>query len=64
MMKKHIFIHIGMHKTASSALQGFLTHNAEALNNLGVSYPFPEARSVVKSGACTGNLMHVVQSQS
>ncbi len=60
-MGKKIILHIGLPKTGSSAIQAFLSRNVEALASQGISYPFPELTSVVEAGACTGNLLHVMQ---
>lgn len=38
-MDRTIFIHAGMHKTGSTAIQKFLTGNAERLRGLGVHFP-------------------------
>jgi hypothetical protein len=62
--KRHIYIHIGLPKTGSSALQGLLSYNAKTLAQYGVSYPFPESAAVVSSGFCSGNLVHKVQKQA
>lgn len=40
-MKKTIYIHIGMHKTGSSAIQAFLTLNYNTLKRKGVLFPNP-----------------------
>jgi hypothetical protein len=62
--RKRIFIHIGLPKTGSSALQAFLSHNADRLERLGFSYPFPEAAATVTSGTCSGNLLHVMPARA
>lgn len=59
-MKKRVIIHIGFHKTGSSALQAFLTQNVAALAVGGVDYPYPEPDSVVAAGGCSGNLMQIL----
>lgn len=59
---KNIYLHIGMTKTGSSAIQAYLSKNAGLLGLQGIDYPFPEAESVISSGVCTGNLLHVMQS--
>jgi hypothetical protein len=38
-MEKTLFIHIGAHKTATSAIQTFLSQNREVLKKKGVLYP-------------------------
>lgn len=63
-MDKRIIIHIGMPKTGSSAIQAFLSRNVDALASLGVSYPFPETDLVMDVGACSGNLIHVIQQRA
>jgi hypothetical protein len=60
--KRHIIFHVGQPKTASSALQGFLSANVKKLEEKGVSYPFPESAYAISSGTCAGNLMHTMQS--
>jgi hypothetical protein len=40
-MRKRIFIHIGTHKTGTSAIQNFLFRNREALSEKGFFYPLP-----------------------
>lgn len=57
---KRVFIHVGVPKTGSSALQAFLLLHASALEQQGISYPFPEAEVTVTAGTCTGNLLHVM----
>lgn len=59
--QKRVFIHVGLQKTGSSALQAFFTKNAKQLAHMGVSYPSPEAEAIVTSGVCTGNVLHVMQ---
>lgn len=61
---KRIFIHVGLPKTGSSALQAFFSLNAAAMERRGVFYPFPEASVTVSSGTCTGNLLHVMQREA
>lgn len=61
---KRIFIHIGTTKTGSSALQAYFSHNAPALEEMGISYPNPENAAIVAHGVCTGNLLHVMQRQA
>lgn len=59
--QKNIYLHIGMTKTGSSAIQAYLSKNAGLMGAHGIDYPFPEAESVISSGVCTGNLLHVMQ---
>jgi len=40
-MRKRLFIHIGTHKTGTSAIQNFLFRNREALREKGFFYPLP-----------------------
>ncbi|MCG3267396.1 hypothetical protein [Yoonia sp. I 8.24] len=61
MKKRHIFLHIGLPKTGSSALQECLTINAKALADQGISYPFPESLGTISSGVCTGNMVHIIE---
>jgi len=60
--KRKIIFHIGQPKTGSSALQAFLSVNANRLAECGIGYPFPEGESTVASGYCTGNVVHTMQS--
>ncbi|MEO0911309.1 MAG: hypothetical protein AAFX96_13555 [Pseudomonadota bacterium] len=62
MTKRKIIFHIGQPKTGSSALQAFLSVNANRLAECGIGYPFPEGESTVASGYCTGNVVHTMQS--
>lgn len=39
MIKKKLYLHIGTHKTGSTALQVYLTHNRSTLRKSGVLYP-------------------------
>ena len=39
-MKKTLFVHVGTHKTGSSAIQRFLTENRDRLENYGYKYDF------------------------
>ena len=59
--RRRIFVHIGAHKTGSSALQAYLSLNSTKLRELGFSYPFPENSDTIKTGVCTGNILHVMQ---
>lgn len=61
---KRIFIHVGVPKTGSSALQAFLSLQADVLERQGISYPFCEAEVTVNAGTCTGNLLHVIQKKA
>ena len=38
-MKKKLYLHIGMGKTGTTALQDFFAHNRQALGEMGISYP-------------------------
>lgn len=58
--KKNIFIHVGIPKTGSSALQAYLSNNSNLFEKFGLSYPFPEESITVQHGTCIGNLMHVM----
>ncbi|WP_156029484.1 hypothetical protein [Archaeoglobus fulgidus] len=39
MKEKELYLHIGMHKTGTSAIQKFLWTHGKVLKNLGVLYP-------------------------
>ncbi|MCW5695332.1 MAG: hypothetical protein KIS96_01225 [Bauldia sp.] len=60
MTKKRVIIHIGFHKTGSSALQTFFSENVDALLAAGIDYPYPEPESVVSVGSCSGNVVQVL----
>lgn len=59
-----IFIHVGVPKTGSSALQAFLSLHADALERQGICYPFREADVTVTERTCTGNLLHRMQTKA
>lgn len=54
--RKRIILHIGFHKTGSSALQVFFSKAAEELAVAGVDYPCPEPVSDLRTGFAVGNL--------
>jgi hypothetical protein len=51
MTKKKAIIHIGGHKTGSSAIQAFCVANASRLKTLGITYPLELVSDVDKMGA-------------
>lgn len=59
-MAKRVILHIGFHKTGSSALQGFLATNAERLAAAGIGYPYPDPEQIVVTGQCSGNAVQVL----
>lgn len=58
--KKKLLLHIGFPKTGSSALQSFLSASVDRLAQAGVHYPYPEPRSYVEKGLCSGNVMQLI----
>lgn len=59
-MKKRVILHIGFHKTGSSALQAFLSGNAERLAREGIGYPYPDPEHIVATGGCSGNAVQIL----
>lgn len=59
-MAKKVILHIGFHKTGSSALQVFLATNAERLAAAGIGYPYPDPEHIVATGGCSGNAVQVL----
>ena len=59
-MKKRVIVHVGFHKTGSSALQAFLASNAERLAREGIGYPYPDPEQIVATGGCSGNAVQVL----
>lgn len=57
---KRVILHIGYHKTGSSALQAFLAQNAHHLEAGGVHYPYPDPTRVVEIGTCSGNVIQML----
>lgn len=60
-MAKKVILHIGFHKTGSSALQVFLASNADRLAAAGIGYPYPDPEHIVATGGCSGNAFQVLQ---
>ena len=58
---KKVILHIGFHKTGSSALQVFLASNADRLAAAGIGYPYPDPEHIVATGGCSGNAFQVLQ---
>lgn len=59
-MAKKVILHIGFHKTGSSALQVFLATNADRLAAAGIGYPYPDPEHIVATGGCSGNAVQVL----
>lgn len=59
-MAKRVILHIGFHKTGSSALQVFLATNADRLAAAGIGYPYPDPEHIVATGGCSGNAVQVL----
>lgn len=54
--RKRVILHIGFHKTGTSALQVFFSNAAEELAVAGIDYPYPEPASNLSAGLAVGNL--------
>jgi hypothetical protein len=54
--RKRVILHVGFHKTGTSALQVFFTAACEDLAAAGVDYPCAEPEASVRSGLAVGNL--------
>lgn len=59
-MAKKVILHIGFHKTGSSALQVFLATNADRLAAAGIGYPYPDPEHIVATGGCSGNAVQIL----
>lgn len=62
MKKKRLILHIGAHKTGTTALQVFFSKYASQLSQAGVDYPYIESARRVQSGRCAGNLIGLLDS--
>lgn len=60
MAAKRVILHIGFHKTGSSALQALLTQQAATLERAGIAYPYPEPENIVSAGGCSGNIIQMM----
>lgn len=54
--KKRVILHMGFHKTGSSALQVFFSSAADELAVAGIDYPCPEPAHNISAGLAVGNL--------
>lgn len=59
-MCKRVILHIGFHKTGSSALQAYFSERVMQLAGVGLAYPNPDPPSVVAVGGCTGNIIQIM----
>ena len=59
-MNKVIYLHIGMPKTGTSAIQVFLAQNIEGLLARGISYPALESLKIAKKGRVTSGNMGIL----
>ncbi len=59
-----MYLHIGQHKTGSSAIQAHLSLNAAAFEKSGIGYPFLEGDKTSLSGFCSGNILHKMKTRS
>jgi len=60
MQKKRLILHIGQHKTGSSALQYFFSKYHEELKKHNIDYPSPESKNVLNTKSCIGNLTKIL----
>lgn len=60
MSAKRVILHIGVHKTGSSALQALLTQQADRLEHAGIAYPYREPANIVSAGGCSGNIIQLM----
>lgn len=56
MSQKRLILHIGAHKTGTTALQVFFSQHADQLRQAGIDYPFVESQRRIQTGRCAGNL--------
>ena len=54
--RRRVILHIGFHKTGSSALQVFFSSAVEELAVQGIDYPCPEPAHNIAAGLAVGNL--------
>ncbi|OYU77413.1 MAG: hypothetical protein CFE32_05530 [Alphaproteobacteria bacterium PA3] len=58
--RKRVILHVGFHKTGTSALQVFFTQARELLAIAGVDYPFAEPEAAARRGLAVGNLPRMI----
>lgn len=56
---KEVFLHIGMHKTGTTYLQGLLSYNEKLLKKFGIDYPSPDNKKTIELGMSVGNLVRL-----
>ena len=56
---KEVFLHIGMHKTGTTYLQGLLSYNEKLLKKFGIDYPSPDNKKTIELGMAVGNLVRL-----
>lgn len=60
-MTKRVILHIGMHKTGSTSIQGFFSRNRHVLRAAGILYPYsegPDGRRLPKHNAIFKAISH------
>ncbi len=58
-----MILHIGLHKTGSSALQALLAQRVDLLAANGIAYPYPDPPAVVAIGGCSGNGLQILHAK-
>lgn len=57
---KRVILHIGVHKTGTSALQAVFAQGREHLRMNGIAYPYPDPDNIVAIGGCSGNAIQIL----
>ncbi|MEY4982596.1 MAG: hypothetical protein RIR62_862 [Pseudomonadota bacterium] len=62
--RRRVILHMGFHKTGSSALQVFFSSAADDLAVAGIDYPSPEPSHNIAAGLAVGNLPILIRQMS
>ena len=57
---KRVILHIGVHKTGTSALQAVFAQGRDHMRQKGIAYPHPDPDSVVATRGCSGNAIQIL----